>query len=196
MNIQKYRDRRKKELTYKYIHTHGYHGLYTPYHIIRPPTNQLFYHADHSHGLMDNFEVIILPFLYVLPYANPAHQSFSLQWRHNEHDGISNHQTHDCLLNRLFKRRSKKISKLCVTGLGAGNSPVTGEFPAQRVSNTENVSIWWRHHVHHLMVGQNDFLWQESNYDFQLGKDQCLAIYLWHLRMCCNMCALITYSLH
>ena len=27
------------------------------------------------------------------------------------------------------------------------NSPVTGEFPAQRVSNTENVSIWWRHHV-------------------------------------------------
>ena len=24
---------------------------------------------------------------------------------------------------------------------------VTGEFPAQRVSNAENVSIWWRHHV-------------------------------------------------
>ena len=23
----------------------------------------------------------------------------------------------------------------------------TGEFPAQRVSNAENVSIWWRHHV-------------------------------------------------
>ena len=27
-----------------------------------------------------------------------------------------------------------------------GNSPVTGEFPAQMASNTENVSIWWRHH--------------------------------------------------
>ena len=26
------------------------------------------------------------------------------------------------------------------------NSPVTGEFPAQRASNAENVSIWWRHH--------------------------------------------------
>ena len=25
--------------------------------------------------------------------------------------------------------------------------PVTGEFPAQRASNAENVSIWWRHHV-------------------------------------------------
>ena len=46
-----------------------------------------------------------------------------LQWRHNERDGVSNHQPHDCLLNRLFGRRSKKTSKLCVTGLCAGNSP-------------------------------------------------------------------------
>ena len=37
--------------------------------------------------------------------------------------------------------------KLHVTGLCVGNSPVTGEFPAQRASNAENVSIWWRHHV-------------------------------------------------
>ena len=29
----------------------------------------------------------------------------------------------------------------------SGNSPVTGEFPAQRASNAENVSIWWCHHV-------------------------------------------------
>ena len=28
-----------------------------------------------------------------------------------------------------------------------GNSTVTGEFPAQKTSNEENVSIWWRHHV-------------------------------------------------
>ena len=40
----------------------------------------------------------------------------------------------------------KKTSKLRVTGLCAGNSPATGEFPAQKASNTENVSIWWRHH--------------------------------------------------
>ena len=49
-------------------------------------------------------------------------------------------------LNRLFKRSSKKASKLCVTGLCAGNSPVTGEFPAQMASSAENVSIWRRHH--------------------------------------------------
>ena len=34
-----------------------------------------------------------------------------------------------------------------VTGLCAGNSPGTGEFPAQMASNAENVSIWWRYQV-------------------------------------------------
>ena len=73
--------------------------------------------------------------------------SKTLEWRHNGRDSVSNHQPHDCFLNRLFRRRSKKISKLRVTGLCAGNSPVTGGFPAQMASNTENVSIiWWRHH--------------------------------------------------
>ena len=61
----------------------------------------------------------------------------SLQWRHNEHNGFSNHQPHDC----LFKRRSKKTSRFRVTGLCEGNSPETGEFPTQRASNAENVSF-------------------------------------------------------
>ena len=61
---------------------------------------------------------------------------------------ISNHQAHDCQLNYLFRRLSKKASRLCVTGLCEGNSPVTGEFPAQRASNAKNVSIWWRQHGH------------------------------------------------
>ena len=65
-----------------------------------------------------------------------------LRWRHNVRDSVSNHQSHDCLLNRLFRNRSK----LCVTGLCAWNSPGSGEFPAQRASNAENVSISWRHH--------------------------------------------------
>ena len=71
----------------------------------------------------------------------------SLQWRHNGRDGVSDHQPYDCLLNRFFRRRSKKTSKLRVTGLCVGNSPVTGEFPAQRASNAETVSIWWHHHA-------------------------------------------------
>ena len=69
----------------------------------------------------------------------------TLQWRHNGRNGVSNHQPHDCLLNRLFRCRSMKTPKLRVTGPCAGNSPVTGEFAAQRASNAENVSIWWRH---------------------------------------------------
>ena len=71
----------------------------------------------------------------------------SLWWRHNDHTGVSNHQPPGCLLNRLFRRKSKKTSKLRVTGLCAENSPGTGEFSAQMASYAENVSIWWRHHV-------------------------------------------------
>ena len=84
-------------------------------------------------------------------YSRGTNVSISLkplQWRHNGLDGGSNHRRLDCLLNRLFRRRSKKISKLRVTGLCDGNSPVTSEFPAQRASNAENVSNWWRHHAH------------------------------------------------
>ena len=52
-------------------------------------------------------------------------------------------------------RRSKKTSKLRVTGLYAGNSPVTGEFPAQKASNAENVSISWRHHARTKQLYKN-----------------------------------------
>ena len=71
---------------------------------------------------------------------------YALRWRQNGRDSGSNHQPYDCLLNRLFRHRSKKTPKLRVTGLCAGNSPGTREFPAQMTSNAENVSIWWRHH--------------------------------------------------
>ena len=66
-------------------------------------------------------------------------------------------------LSRLIRRRSKKISKIRVTGLCTGNSPETGEFPAQRASNAENVSIWWRHHDYFVR-------WAAANRD----SDLCL----------------------
>ena len=37
-----------------------------------------------------------------------------------------------------------------------------GEFPAQRASNAENVSIWWRHHEY---VG---FMWRNMKMHFNL----------------------------
>ena len=56
---------------------------------------------------------------------------YTLHWRHNWRDGVSNHHTRDCLLNRYAGADQRKKSKLRVTGLCVGNSPVTGEFPAQ-----------------------------------------------------------------
>ena len=47
----------------------------------------------------------------------------------------------------VYSGADQRTSKLRVTGLCVGNSPVTGEFPTQRASNAENASIWWRHHV-------------------------------------------------
>ena len=70
-----------------------------------------------------------------------------LQWRHNEGNGVSTHRRVDCLLNRLYRRRSKKTSKPQVTGICEGNPSVIGGFPSQRASNAEIVSISWRHHA-------------------------------------------------
>ena len=77
-------------------------------------------------------------------WRDKQHTPNTLQWRHNGSDSVSNRRPHDCL--RLFWRRSRKTSKLRVTGLCAGNSHGTGEFPLQMASNSENVSIRWRHH--------------------------------------------------
>ena len=44
----------------------------------------------------------------------------TLQWRHNDRDGVSNQRRLNCLLSRLFRCRSKKTSKLRVTGLSEG----------------------------------------------------------------------------
>ena len=83
--------------------------------------------------------------LFTQPYIQ-AQFTISLQRRHNERGGVSNPRRLYCLHNRILMHKSKKISKLRVTGLCAWNSLVTGEFSAQRASNAENVSIRWRHH--------------------------------------------------
>ena len=65
------------------------------------------------------------------------------------------------------RRRSKKTPKLRVTGNCEGNSPVTGEFPAQRASYAENVSIWWRHYgkgyANYSVVLCNPIVWLPGN---------------------------------
>ena len=96
----------------------------------------------------------------------------SLHRRHNERDGASNHRRLHCLLNCWFRRRSKKTSKLCATGFCVGNSPVTGEFPAQKASNTEK--------CFHLMTSSCDF--SLHNYEPQWNSSGWMSVrnWFWH----------------
>ena len=77
-----------------------------------------------TRSIMGTHKIInaVVSFISTL-WTNTDKSKFPLRWRHNDHDSVSNHQPHGCLLNRLFRRRSKKTSKLSVTGLYAGNSP-------------------------------------------------------------------------
>ena len=88
-----------------------------------------------------------------------------LPWRHNDHGGVSNHQPHGCLLNRLFRRRSKKTSKLRVTGLRAGNSPGPVNSPHKGPVTRKMVPFddvimpcWWSGHTR-SSHGIDLFLW-------------------------------------
>ena len=75
--------------------------------------------------------------------------SCGLQWHNIERNVVWNHWCLDCLLNHLFRGRSKKTSKLHITCLCEGNSLVTSEFPTQRASNVENsfddIIMWGIH---------------------------------------------------
>ena len=58
------------------------------------------------------------------------HTSYLLQWRHMDVTDVPNIRQLHCLFDRFVRWKSKKTSKLRVTGLYEGNSPVTGAFPS------------------------------------------------------------------
>ena len=109
--------------------------------------NQVYNFLWKNHEFKSSSQVIFFP----------SEKLPGFQWSHNDHDGISNHLRLYCLLNHMFRRRSKKTSKLHITGLWEGKPLVTCKFPAQRASNAENVSIWWRHHGKKLRCGASTF---------------------------------------
>ena len=74
------------------------------------------------------------------------------QWHHNERDGISIHQPHDCLLNCLFKVQIKENIK------ALRHWPLWGEF---------TIFIWWRHH----------FL--PAHFAFQIRKSRGFVYGIW-----------------
>ena len=77
------------------------------------------------------------------------------QWRHNGRDSVSNHKPHDCLLNRLFRHRSKKTSKLHVTGLPRGAVNSLFKWPVTRNMFPFDDVIRW---CHIFVLGRCDTL--------------------------------------
>ena len=115
---------------------------------------------------MKDFKILMVRFINTTAGTDYLKCQFkTLQWLHNGRNSVSNYQPHNCLLNCLFRCRPKKKSKLRVTGLCAGNSPVTGELPAQMASNAENVSIWWHHHVYRYCLTSTEIIKMGCSHD-------------------------------
>ena len=107
----------------------------------------------------------------------------SFQWHHNERGDVSNRRRLGCLLNRVFRRRSKKTSKLRVNSLC-----VTGVFPWIKATNEEKVLIWWRHHVLvtrvysiYIFVRNFGLAWHFENW--QKSHDDCNACFSFDLHI-------------
>ena len=85
---------------------------------------------------------------------SPVISILPLQWRHNEHDGVSTHQPHDCLLNHLFKG-FKKDSKTFIWQrkyMLLDNNPSIFHFMR---SKPISYNIHWDKHCGHwTLIGQ------------------------------------------
>ena len=73
----------------------------------------------------------------------------------------------------VYSGADQETWKLCIDGLCAGNSPGTGEIPAQMASDAENVSIWWRHHEYQVQRLIHHKRWQP--YQFHDKRDKMLS---------------------
>ena len=68
----------------------------------------------------------------------------TLQWRHNDRDGVSNHRRFDCLLNSLLRRRPKKTTKFHATGLNVWLAQVDKKrqkVPRMKSFTLENIRV-------------------------------------------------------
>ena len=82
------------------------------------------------------------------------------------------------------RRRWKKAQKFRVTGLCEGNSPVTGELPAQKANNAESVSIWWRHHLSNYTPLENIKQAVRRRYYMDIHYMGCLYGLSYQLKIC------------
>ena len=107
----------------------------------------------------------------------------SLQWRHNERNGVSNHRRLVCstVCSGADQRKHQSSASLAFV-MGIHRWPV--DSPAQRASSAENVSIWWRQHV---TPGSVHALWHlETHVSFDSSSNRrshngCKALFWWTL---------------
>ena len=116
-----------------------------------------------------------------------------LQWRHDGRDSVSNHHPHDCLRNRLFRRKSKKASKLHVTDICVGNSP--HKWPVTRkMFPFDDVIMSWLLHFYAFIwsIGHHDkkervlrknkiCMWQTSHISCQMHLFSILKYFVTHI---------------
>ena len=70
----------------------------------------------------------------------PRHTALSLQWRHNERHGVSNHRRLECLLNHLLRHIKERLKARL-------HSPLWGESTGHLIKGMQRWQmIWWRHH--------------------------------------------------
>ena len=84
-----------------------------------------------------------------MPVTNYVHTATS-----NDRHGVSNYWPIECLFSSLLRLIKKKHQRSALLSLCEGNPPESGGFPAQRGSNAESASIWWRHKDIHLLLYQ------------------------------------------
>ena len=106
--------------------------------------------------------------------------------------------------SRLFTQpfiqsQIQKNSKFCLTDFCVGNSQVTGEFPAQKASNAENVSIWWRHQEKNMSGTDEPVQYINISYDqrldyrqndktyFSMGNNESVIIMKLQLKRCLGL---------
>ena len=94
----------------------------------------------------------------VLQQNPPCYTRMTLQWRHNERDGVSNHQPHDCSLKRVFRGRSKKTSSFASLVFVRGihrwsvNSPHKRPVTRKMLSFDDVIMSWQRSVCHGWLV--------------------------------------------
>ena len=133
-----------------------------------------------------------------------SNNAVELKWRHNDRDGVSNHQPHDCLLNGLFRRKSTKTSELRITGFVKGihrwpvNSPQQEPVTRKKFSFDDVIMI----SADKKMIGAFviDYIhhesWVEINFHF-VATWHCM--FNWSrklITLCSTLCQLIAYMIN